>query len=134
MLCSTASNPTLNINETGAKVIHYKGSQITASELKAGLVYTFVYNGAQWELVGQNYSLPSAGADLGGVKSGGDVTISGGVITVNDDSHNHIISNIDGLQAALDEIRASIGTSDLISHGTSDPTSETTSQYYFKYN
>lgn len=48
------------------------------------------------------YTLPSAGASLGGVKTGGDVTISGGVITVNDDSHNHIISNVDGLQSALD--------------------------------
>lgn len=48
------------------------------------------------------YTLPSAGTSLGGVKSGGDVTISSGVITVNDDSHNHVISNIDGLQSALD--------------------------------
>lgn len=49
-----------------------------------------------------NYTLPSAGANLGGVKSGGDVTISAGVITINDDSHNHVISNIDGLQSVLD--------------------------------
>ena len=43
-----------------------------------------------------------AGTSLGLVKSGGDVTISSGVITVNDDSHNHIIGNIDNLQATLD--------------------------------
>lgn len=49
-----------------------------------------------------NYVLPSAGSSLGGVKTGGDVTIASGVITVNDDSHNHVISNIDGLQSALD--------------------------------
>lgn len=36
------------------------------------------------------------------VKSGGDVTIADGTITVNDDSHNHTIANVDGLQAALD--------------------------------
>lgn len=48
------------------------------------------------------YTLPSAGTSLGGVKSGGNVTISNGTITVNDDSHNHVISNIDGLQTALD--------------------------------
>lgn len=48
--------------------------------------------------------LPSAaGSSLGLVKSGGDVTISSGTITVNDDSHNHVISNVDGLQAALNE-------------------------------
>lgn len=48
------------------------------------------------------YTLPSAGTSLGGVKSGGDVTISSGVITVNDDSHNHTIANVDGLQDELD--------------------------------
>ena len=48
------------------------------------------------------YVLPEAGSILGGVKSGGDVTIASGVITVNDDSHNHVISNVDGLQDALD--------------------------------
>ena len=58
--------------------------------------------------VGANkYVLPSAGTSLGGVKTGGDVTISNGVITINDDSHNHIISNIDGLQSALDSKAAS---------------------------
>lgn len=51
----------------------------------------------------KNYTLPAAsGTTLGGVKSGGDVTIASGTITVNDDSHNHVISNVDGLQAALD--------------------------------
>lgn len=41
-----------------------------------------------------NYSLPAAGTSLGGVKSGGDVTISNGVITVNDNSHSHTIKDI----------------------------------------
>ena len=45
--------------------------------------------------------LPGAGTSLGGVKTGGDVTITDGVITVSDDSHNHVISNIDGLQTEL---------------------------------
>lgn len=44
----------------------------------------------------------AAGSSLGLIKSGGDVTVSDGVITVNDDSHNHIISNIDNLQSSLD--------------------------------
>lgn len=58
-----------------------------------------------------NYVLPAAGTALGGVKSGGDVTISDGIIIVNDDSHNHTIANVDGLQSALDGKAAS-------SHGT----------------
>ena len=40
---------------------------------------------------------------LGLVKSGTDITVdSSGNVSVNDDSHNHVISNIDGLQNALD--------------------------------
>lgn len=49
------------------------------------------------------YTLPVAGASLGGVKSGTDITVdASGNVTVNDDSHNHVISNVDGLQTALD--------------------------------
>lgn len=50
------------------------------------------------------YVLPvaSTGA-IGGVKSGTDITVDGsGNVSVNDDSHNHVISNVDGLQTALD--------------------------------
>lgn len=54
------------------------------------------------------YSLPSAGSSLGGVKSGGDVTISSGTITVNDDSHNHTIANVDNLQSTLDSMNEEI--------------------------
>lgn len=50
----------------------------------------------------QDTTYSEAGTSLGLVKSGGDVTITSGVITVNDDSHNHIIGNIDNLQATLD--------------------------------
>jgi hypothetical protein len=49
------------------------------------------------------YALPVAGISLGGIKNGTDITVdASGNVTVNDDSHNHIISNIDGLQSALD--------------------------------
>lgn len=50
----------------------------------------------------QDTTYGEAGTSPGLVKSGGDVTITSGVITVNDDSHNHIIGNIDNLQATLD--------------------------------
>ncbi len=49
-----------------------------------------------------NTTYGSAGSSLGLVKSGGDVTIASGVITVNDDSHNHTIANVDNLQSTLD--------------------------------
>lgn len=43
----------------------------------------------------------AAGSGLGLVKSGGDVNISNGVITVNDNSHSHTIDNVDNLQSVL---------------------------------
>lgn len=49
----------------------------------------------------QDTTYGGADTNLGLVKSGGDVTISSGIITVNDDSHNHTISNIDNLQTTL---------------------------------
>lgn len=49
---NTAANPTLNVNNTGAKAIYYRGAAITASYLAANRTYTFRYNGTQYELVG----------------------------------------------------------------------------------
>ena len=65
------------------------------------------------------YTLPAAGSSLGGVKSGGDVTISDGVITVKDDSHNHTIANIDNLQTTLDA-KAAKNTGIFYIEGTGD--------------
>jgi hypothetical protein len=45
------------------------------------------------------YTLPVASTTIGGVKSGTDITVDGsGNVSVVDDSHNHVISNVDGLQ------------------------------------
>lgn len=46
------ANATLNVNSTGAKEIHYNGTKITASQFKANHVYTLVYDGTQWQVVG----------------------------------------------------------------------------------
>ena len=50
-----------------------------------------------------NYTLPVAtSSTLGGIKSGTDITIdASGNVSINDDSHNHIIGNVDGLQNTL---------------------------------
>lgn len=49
------------------------------------------------------YTLPVAGASLGGVKSGTDITVdASGNVSVNDNSHSHTIANVTGLQTALD--------------------------------
>lgn len=49
---NTASSPTLNVNSTGAKSIMYRGAAINAGYLAANRVYEFVYDGTNWELVG----------------------------------------------------------------------------------
>lgn len=68
-----------------------------------GKIKALVDNAKRDAINAARYTLPAAnGSTLGGVKSGGDVTITGGVVSVNDDSHNHVIGNVDGLQAALD--------------------------------
>ena len=49
---NTASNPTLNVNNTGAKAIQYRGTAITASYLGTNRVYEFVYDGTAYQLIG----------------------------------------------------------------------------------
>ena len=49
---NTAANPTLNVNSKGAKAIYYRGAAISAGYLAANRTYEFVYNGTQFELVG----------------------------------------------------------------------------------
>lgn len=49
---NSAANPTLNVNSTGAAAIHYRGAAIAAGILAANRTYQFVYNGTQYDLVG----------------------------------------------------------------------------------
>lgn len=49
---NTVDNPTLNVNSTGAKAIMYRGSAISKGYLAANRVYEFVYDGTDYELVG----------------------------------------------------------------------------------
>lgn len=91
---ATNGNAYLNLNGSDSSEDQIKFSGSGDASVTTDANGNFVIN--------SSYSLPSAGGSLGGVKTGGDVTISAGVITVNDDSHNHVISNVDGLQTALD--------------------------------
>lgn len=49
---NTAANPTLNVQGTGAKPIFYRGAAIGAACLAANRTYEFVFNGTQYELLG----------------------------------------------------------------------------------
>lgn len=97
---ATADSLGQNISDTYIKALSVSGKVITYTrgDDTTGTITT----------QDTNTTYGAAGTNLGLVKSGGDVTISNGVITVNDDSHAHTISNIDGLQSALD---GKLGTS-----------------------
>lgn len=67
---NTASSPTLNVNSTGAKNIFHNGVQIETSANKALLAGTveFVYDGTQWQLIGNYIDTNSAHAINSGTK------------------------------------------------------------------
>lgn len=48
----SVNNPTLNVTGSGAKPIFYHGAAITSNKLLAKTVYTLVYDGANWNVVG----------------------------------------------------------------------------------
>lgn len=76
------------------------GSTGTVIQPKLGDQEKFLKGDGTWSTIP---SYAAAGDELGLVKSGEDVTIVDGVISVNDDSHNHTIENVTGLQDALDK-------------------------------
>lgn len=45
-------NATLNVSNTGAKPIYYNGVAINANTLSEDNIYTFIYTGINWEIVG----------------------------------------------------------------------------------
>lgn len=66
-----------------------------------------IFDGAEWVNVGKGadtaYELPVAASDrLGGIKSGTDITVDAeGNVSINNNSHEHTIANVTGLQDAL---------------------------------
>jgi hypothetical protein len=62
----------------------------------------------------------AAGESLGLIKSGGGLTITSGIATVNDNSHNHIVDNIGGLQGLLDSKLNSSDLSEAVSSALAD--------------
>lgn len=45
-------NATLNVNSTGAVAIYYNGYAISAGILSADNIYTFIYDGVHWNVMG----------------------------------------------------------------------------------
>jgi len=49
---NTSTNPTLNVSDTGAKTIIYKGSNISANAITANTVLELVYDGTNYLVIG----------------------------------------------------------------------------------
>ena len=49
---TVGANATLNVNGTGAKNIYYKNVQISDSLLTENNIYTFIYDGTNWNVIG----------------------------------------------------------------------------------
>lgn len=49
---TVGANATLNVSNTGAKPIYYNGVAINANMLSEDNIYTFIYTGINWEIVG----------------------------------------------------------------------------------
>lgn len=96
---NTAGSPTLNVNSTGAKAIYYKGATITAGYLAANKVYEFIYNGTQWDLVGD-------------VDTNTTYTFNGAVSTIKDSNltaSRALVSNGSGKVAFSDVTSTELG-------------------------
>lgn len=76
---NTANTPTLNVNITGAKAIYHNGAQITTGSNKALLAGTveFVYDGTQWQLIGNYVDTNKSHTLSSGVKADGTTEIVG---------------------------------------------------------
>ena len=49
---TVSANATLNVNGTGAKDIYYKTNKVSAGMLTQNNIYTFVYDGSHWVIIG----------------------------------------------------------------------------------
>ena len=81
-VANTASLPTLNVNNTGAKPIYHMGGAITPRYLMANKIYTFIYDGTNFELVGNGNHVvagkaPGSTLGLAATAEGIGVTASG---------------------------------------------------------
>lgn len=101
---NSASRPSLNVNGTGARAIKYRGSSIKASMLAANRVYQFVYDGTEWDLVGDldtgDQCLPLTGGTLSGA-----LTVQGNVTAQDPTQAQHVVTK-KHLESALSSLSA----------------------------
>lgn len=78
---NAAETPLLNVNNTGAREIKYQNKAILKKFLTPNIVYEFIYNGIDWEIISgvgaSTEDPPTIATNLkaGLIKSGGDITV-----------------------------------------------------------
>jgi hypothetical protein len=85
---NTAASPTLNVNGTGAKSIYYRNAAISAGYLAANRTYRFVYDGSQYELIGDintNTTYGVATTSANGLMSSTDKTKLDNLVSLTED-------------------------------------------------
>lgn len=126
---NSASNPTLNVNSTGAKAIYYNGSAITAGYLKANKTYSFRYNGTQYDLVGDvdtntTYSLSSFGVTATAAELN---KLDGCTATVTE------LNYVDGVTSNIQtQLNGKLSTSGTAAKATADASGQNIADTYIK--
>ena len=91
---NTASEPTLNVGNTGAKRMQYKGNLITDANFafNTNCIYTFTYNGTYWVLEGDWDVVPTKLSELENdataIPLGGVVPIATEISSITSTSHS----------------------------------------------
>lgn len=103
---SAISNTTSALTNGNVYMNHIENGSVKNSHKISGSGATTVTSDTSGNIVvsstNTTYGVATS-SGLGLVKSGTDITVdSSGNVSVNDDSHNHVISNIDNLQTSLD--------------------------------
>ena len=82
---AAVANLTLNVDNTGAKPIKYRGGNLpSVGTLTAGRVYPFLYDGTNWELIGDldtNTTYSDATTSAHGLMTAADKTKLNGIAT-----------------------------------------------------
>lgn len=96
---NTASAPTLNVSNTGAKAIYFNGAAVPTGYLEANKFYHFVYDGSHWVLTGdvdvRHLYLPLAGGTITGNLAVQGTTTLTGLLTANGGVTTKVLSATD---------------------------------------
>ena len=137
---NTAASPTLNVNSTGAKAIQYRGSAISAGYLAANRTYEFIYDGTNYQLVGDLDTNTTYSAN-NGVSLSGTTFSNSGVRSIATGGTNGTISVDTGgtsAEVAVKGLGSAAYTASTAyaaaSHGNHVPTTQTANNAVFLRN